>query len=148
VEGGLSEATSSVPGMVRGRPEPDPAWVARVGEVALRLPGAHEDDAWTGVRWRIRQRTFAHVVALHHADAVSRLGITDGRPVTVVTLRSAGEERAALAAIGPPYLTSWSDDVVAVVLDDDTDLGELEELVIESYRLMAPRRLVRELDGP
>ncbi len=134
--------------MVRGRPEPDPRFVRRVAEAALSLPGAHEEDAWTGVRWRVRQRTFAHVVALHHADAVERLSITDGRTVTVVTLRSAGEERAALAAIGPPYLASWADDVVAVVLDDDTDWAEVGELVAESYRLLAPRRLVRELDGP
>ena len=133
--------------MVGGRPEPEPQFVARVGAVALGLPDAYEEDAWTGVRWRIRQRTFAHVVALHHEAAVRRLGITDGRTVTVITLRSVGEERAALAAIGPPYLDSWTDDVVAVVLDDDTDWSELSELVVESYRLMAPRHLVRELDG-
>jgi predicted DNA-binding protein (MmcQ/YjbR family) len=133
--------------MVRGRPEPDPRLVARVAEVALPLPEAHEEDAWTGVRWRVRQRTFAHVVALHHADAVERLAITDGRTVTVVTLRSTGAERAALAAIGPPYLASWADDVVAVVLDDDTDWSEVGELVAESYRLLAPNRLVRELDA-
>jgi len=134
--------------MVRGRPEPDPRCVARVAEVALRLPGVREEDAWTGVRWRVRQRTFAHVVALHHTDAVERLGITDGRTVTVVTLRSAGEERAALAAMGSPYLASWADDVVAVVLDDATDWTEVGELVAESYRLLAPARLVRELDDP
>ena len=134
--------------MVRGRPEPDPRFVARVAEVALRLPGVREEDAWTGVRWRVRQRTFAHVVALHHTDAVERLGITDGRTVTVVTLRSAGEERAALAAMGSPYLASWADDVVAVVLDDATDWTEVGELVAESYRLLAPARLVRELDDP
>ena len=133
--------------MVRGRPEPDPGSSRGSPSVALPLPGAYEEDAWTGVRWRVRQRTFAHVVALHHADAVERLGITDGRTVTVVTLRSAGEERAALAAIGPPFLASWADDVVAVVLDDDTDWTELGELVAESYRLLAPSRLVRELDG-
>jgi hypothetical protein len=134
--------------MVRGRPEPDPRLVARVGEIALSLPGAHEEDAWTGVRWRTGQRTFAHVVALHHVDAVERLGITDGRTVTVVTLRSTGEERAALAAVGPPFLDSWADDVVAVMLDDATDWRELGELVTESYRLLAPRRLVRRLDDP
>jgi len=134
--------------MVRGRPEPDPRFVRRVADVALSLPEAYEEDAWTGVRWRVRQRTFAHVVALHHADAVARLGLTDGRTVTVVTLRSAGEERAALAAIGPPFLASWADDVVAVVLDDHTDWGELGELVAESFRLLAPHRLVRRLDGP
>jgi predicted DNA-binding protein (MmcQ/YjbR family) len=133
--------------MVRGRPEPDPRLVARVGEFALRLPEVREEDAWTGVRWRVRQRTFAHVQALHHADAATKLAITDGRTVTVVTLRSAGEERAALAAIGPPFLDSWADDVVAVVLDDETDWRELGELVAESYRLLAPDRLVRELDA-
>ena len=87
-------------------------------------------------------------MALHHTEAVERVGITDGRTVTVVTLRSTGEERAALAAIGPPFLASWADDVVAVVLDEDTDWIELGELVAESFRLLAPRRLVRELDGP
>src|SRR5690349_12858953 len=134
--------------MVRGRPEPDPRFIRRVASAALALPGAYEEDAWTGVRWRVRQRTFAHVAALHHADAAERLGVTDGSPVTVVTLRSAGEERAALAAIGPPYLfPSWGDDVVTVVLGDDTDWGEVGELVAESYRLLAPQRLVRELDG-
>lgn len=133
--------------MVRGRPEPDPRLVARVAALALRLPGAREEDAWTGVRWRVRQRTFAHVVALHHTDAVERLAITDGRVVTVVTLRSTGEERAALAAIGPPFLDSWGDDVVAVVLDDATDWRELGELVTESYRLLAPGPLVRALDA-
>jgi hypothetical protein len=133
--------------MVRGRPEPDPRFVARVGELALRLPESYEEDAWTGVRWRVRQRTIAHVVALPHASAVERLAITDGRTVTVVTLRSAGEERAALAAIGPPFLASWADDVVAVVLDEHTDWREVGELVAESYRLLAPKRLVRQLDA-
>jgi hypothetical protein len=143
----MSDPAPRLSGMVRGRPEPDPRFVARVAEVALLLPAAYEEDAWTGVRWRIRQRTFAHVVALHHSSAVERLRITDGRTVTVVTLRSTGEERAALAAIGPPFLDSWGEDVVAVVLDDDTDWSELGELVAESYRLLAPARLVHELDA-
>lgn len=134
--------------MVRGRPEPDPEWVERVGAMSLALPGAYEEDAWTGVRWRVRQRTFAHVVALRDDETASRVAGSDGRRVTVVTLRSSGEERAALAAMGPPYLDSWTDDAVAVVLDDETDVDELAELVVESYRLMAPRRLVRELDDP
>ena len=143
----MSDPAPRLSGMVRGRPEPDPRSVARVAGVALLLPAAYEEDAWTGVRWRVRQRTFAHVVGLPHADAVERLGITDGRTVTVVTLRSTGEERAALAATGPPFLASWGDDVVAVVLDEDTDWSELGELVAESYRLLAPMRLVRELDA-
>ena len=44
------------------RIEPESEVVARVGATALALPAAYEEDAWTGVRWRIRGRTFAHVL--------------------------------------------------------------------------------------
>ncbi len=142
----LSDPVPRLSDVVRGRPEPDPAYVARVGSLALRLPAAVEEDAWTGVRWRVRGRTFAHVVALHHADAAERLGVTDGATVSVVSLRSVGDERAALAAIGAPYLTSWSEEMVSVVLDGATDWEEVAELVTESYRLLAPASLVRRLE--
>jgi len=33
-----------------------------------------------------------------------------------------------------------------MALDDDTDWDEVSELVTESYRFCAPRKLVRELD--
>jgi len=99
------------------------------------------------VRWRIRQRTFAHVVGMRHVDAAEKLGVVDGRTVTVIIVRSAGAERAALVAIGPPYLASWGDDVLAVVLDEISDWTEVAELIAESYRLLAPARLVRELDA-
>jgi hypothetical protein len=81
-----------------------PEIVGRVGAIALALPDAFEEDAWVGTRWKIRTRTFAHVVA-----------IVDGKPdayaaaagveaaATVLTFRSAGDELAALAAMGPPF---------------------------------------------
>ena len=88
-------------------------------------------------------------MALHHTDAVERLGITDGRTVTVVTLRSAGEERAALAAIGPPFLASWADDVVAVVLGRRRPTGPRSgSWSPRATGCSRPRRLVRELDEP
>jgi predicted DNA-binding protein (MmcQ/YjbR family) len=34
-----------------------------------------------------------------------------------------------------------------MVLDDDTDWSEVAELVTESYRLCAPQKLARLLDG-
>ena len=36
--------------------------MARLAGIALTLPDAYEEDAWTGVRWRIRAKTFAHVM--------------------------------------------------------------------------------------
>ena len=99
------------------------------------------------MRWRIRKRTFAHVAAMRHVDAAEKLGITDGRTVTLIIVRSTGVERAALTAIGPPYLPSWGDDVLAVLLDEISDWTEIAELITESYRLLAPAHLVRDLDA-
>ena len=36
------------------RIEPDGEVVARLAVTALALPEAYEEDAWTGVRWRVR----------------------------------------------------------------------------------------------
>jgi hypothetical protein len=43
------------------RIEADAEVVARLGNSALAVPEAYE-DAWTGIRWRIRARAFAHVM--------------------------------------------------------------------------------------
>jgi hypothetical protein len=134
--------------VVRGRPEPDPALVERVGHLAAQLPEVVEEDAWTGVRWRVRRRTFAHVAGLHHEAAHRLLGVRDGRPVTAVTVRSRGAELAALRAAGPPYLPGWGDDGVLLVLDDRTDWVEVAELLTESHRLLAPARLAARLEVP
>jgi hypothetical protein len=44
------------------RIEPPGEVVARLAAIATTLPDAHEEDAWTGVRWRVRAKTFAHVM--------------------------------------------------------------------------------------
>ena len=46
----------------KDRIQPAPAVVARLGAIALALPEVYEEDAWTGVRWRIRSKTIAHVM--------------------------------------------------------------------------------------
>jgi predicted DNA-binding protein (MmcQ/YjbR family) len=132
------------------RIEPDGEVVARLADTSLALPEAHEEDAWTGVRWRIRTKTFAHVLVAQegytsaYRDAT---GISD--PTTVLTFRSSGDELLALVHAGLPfYRPPWSPTVVGMVLDDSTDWDEVAELVTESYRFCAPQRLVRQLDRP
>jgi hypothetical protein len=131
------------------RIEPDAAVVARLGTTALRLPEAYEEEAWTGVRWRVRGRTFAHVLVAQegytsaYRDAT---GVTE--PTTVLTFRSSGDELLALVHTGHPfYRPPWSPTAVGMVLDDDADWDEVAELVTESYRFCAPRTLVRRLDA-
>jgi hypothetical protein len=53
------------------RIEPSGNVVARVAATALALPDAYEEDAWTGVRWRVRNKTFAHVLVAQRV----RLGV-------------------------------------------------------------------------
>jgi predicted DNA-binding protein (MmcQ/YjbR family) len=124
--------------------------LGRLRSVCLGLPEAHEEQAWVGVRWRIRSRTFAHVLTVEEGrpPAYARAAGSDG-PITVMTFRSAGPELEVLTAIGHPYFRpAWGPDVVGMVLGADVDPDEITELLTESYRVLAPKRLAALLDRP
>jgi len=130
------------------RIEPDADVVARLGAIALALPETYEEDAWTGVRWRVRAKTFAHVMVAQVGFESSFRDITGiADPTTVVTFRACGDELLALAHAGMPfYKPPWSPTIVGMVIDDDTDWTEVDVLVQESYRICAPKKLARLLD--
>ena len=131
------------------RIEPDAEVVARLGATALALPEAYEEDAWTGVRWRIRAKTFAHVMVAQAGFESSFRDITGvAEPTTVLTFHAAGDELLALGHSGLPfYKPPWSPTIVGMVIGDDTDWAEVADLVTESYRVSAPQKLVRQLDA-
>jgi hypothetical protein len=111
-----------------------------VREQCVTLPDAAEEEAWTGRRFVVRKRNFAHVFALHD---------NDGRVVTIMAFRSPDEERGALVASGHPFfLLGWGRNVVGMVLDEDTDWEEVRELVTESFCVLAPKKLVALVDRP
>ena len=130
------------------RIEPAADVVAKVASTALSLPDAYEEDAWTGVRWRVRKKTFAHVLVAQEGYTSAyrdMTGVTE--PTTVLTFRSSGDELLALVHAGPPfYQPPWSPTVVGMVLDGDKDWEEVAELVTESYRFCAPKKLRHRLD--
>ena len=130
------------------RIEPSGEVVARVACTALALPDAYEEDAWTGVRWQVRKKTFAHVLVAQEGYTSAyrdMTGVTE--PTTVLTFRSSGDELLALTSAGPPfYQPPWSPTVVGMTLDGDTDWDEVVELLTESYRFCAPQKLRRLLD--
>ena len=130
------------------RIEPSGEVVARVASTALALPDAYEEDAWTGVRWRVRNKTFAHVLVAQEGYTSAyrdMTGVTE--PTTVLTFRPSGDELLALTHAGPPfYQAPWSPTVVGMVLDGDTDWVEVAELVTESYRFCAPQKLRHRMD--
>jgi hypothetical protein len=131
------------------RIEPDAEVVARLAATALTLPEAYEEDAWTGVRWRIRAKTFAHVMVAQAGFESSFRNITGvADPTTLLTFRATGDELLALVHAGMPfYKPPWSPTIVGMVVDDETDWGEVAELNTESNRFCAPQKLVRLLDA-
>jgi hypothetical protein len=127
-----------------------PEVLDQLRRVCLALPEAYEEPAWVGTRWRIRKRTFAHVLTVDpdHQAAYARAAATD-EPLCVMTFRSPGDEIAALVSGGHPFFKpDWGADVVGMVLDGEVDWAEVAELLTESYRVLAPKRLAAMVDGP
>lgn len=116
-----------------------PEILAELRKVCLSLPEVVENQGWAGMQWRIRKRTFAHGLTVDFADG----------PVSVVTFRSSGPELDALREAGPPFFRpAWGADAVGMVIEPDVNWHELGELLVESYCVLAPKKLVKLLDRP
>lgn len=124
--------------------------LASLRAIVRALPETTEEPAWVGVRWKVRNRTFGHVLTIDGGRPAShaRAAGTDG-PATVLTFRSEGEELEVLRRSGPPYFFGgWGRDVVGIVLDASTAWDEVAELLTESYCAMAPGKLARTVVRP
>jgi hypothetical protein len=62
-------------------------------------------------------------------------------------LRVDPDDREALLSVGHPFFASRTGrDRIGVLLTDDTDWEEIRELMTESYRVLAPKKLTALLD--
>ena len=108
------------------------AVVERLRAICSALPEVHElEDAWS------------HGFLVRKGNVVSA-SCADG--TTFCSVRAEPEEVAALLAAGHPYFATGQGNRIGIVLDDTTDWNELGELVRESYRLLAPKKLVALMD--
>ncbi len=130
--------------------EVPPTIVAKIRSTCIALPEAYEEPAWVGTRWRIRKQTFAHVVAIDAGwpPAYAKVAGSDG-PLTVLTFQSSGQELDALTKLGHPFFRPpWRPGIVGMVIEAGVDWHEVAELVIESYCLLAPKKLVEQINRP
>jgi predicted DNA-binding protein (MmcQ/YjbR family) len=119
--------------------------LTRVRSLCLALPEVtvRVDQSLTATRstaesFDVRRRSFCLLVA--------RQGPT-GEPVPMLVLRADPDEREALLSIGRPFFAPRAGrDRLGVLLTDDTDWEEIRELVTESYRVIAPKKLTALLD--
>jgi hypothetical protein len=108
-------------------------------EVTVRVDTSRSPTRSTAYSFEIRRRSFCLLVA--------RQGPT-ARAEPLVVLRVDPDERDALLAIGHPFFAPRAGrDRIGVRLTDHTDWEEIRELVTESYRMLAPKKLTALLDG-
>lgn len=119
---------------------------ARVSTLCLALPEVtvRVDES------RIRQRSTAHSFEVRRRSFCLLVATEDpcGKPALRLVLRVHPDDRTALVSLGDPYVASRAGrDRIGVMLSGGTDWDEICQLVIESYRLLAPKKLCARLDG-
>ncbi|WP_257389328.1 hypothetical protein [Tahibacter caeni] len=128
-------------------PQPPPTLVDKLRTICLDLPEACEEAAWTGIRWCIRKKNFAHVVQIDGGwPPVYASAAGSGGPLSVLTFRTprpaAETPRFARA---PFFLPRWWPDIVGLRLDADSDWDLIEPLLVASYCTLAPKALAAEV---
>jgi hypothetical protein len=122
--------------------------VSRLRLTCLDLPEAREEAAWTGTRWLVRKKTFAHVLMIAGGwpPAYAKAAASDG-PLCVLTFRSARPALDAPRFRRPPFFRPpWFPDIVGTSLGGDTDWYEVASLLTRSYCLLAPKKLAALVD--
>lgn len=112
----------------------------RVRGICLALPEAIEKEAWGGPTFRVA-KMFAMFADNHHSDGRLALWIKS-TPEDQDVLVDNDPERFFV----PPYMgpKGW----LGVRLEKDrVDWDLVEELVEDGYRLIAPKKLVAQLDS-
>ncbi len=108
----------------------------RLLQIALRLPGAFEDRPWGSVHCKVAGKIF---VGWGREDGEMRLGFKTTKPLQAMLV--AADKRFAVAKYVGQH--GWVD----LRLGAKPDWAEVEHFIVESYRLIAPRKLVKDLDS-
>ena len=122
--------------------------VARLRVVCLELPEVDQQAAWTGIRWSVRRRNFAHVLMIQDGwpPAYARAAGTSG-PACVLTFRLSKAQCAAARFRRAPFFRPvWFPNIAGLAIDLRSDWDEIDALVRDSYRVLAPRKLADRIE--
>jgi predicted DNA-binding protein (MmcQ/YjbR family) len=107
-------------------------------EVTVRVDASLTGSRSTAHSFEIRRRSFCLLVAREDRT---------GHPAPLLVLRADPDERDALLSIGRPFFAPRAGrHRIGVWLTGDSDWEEIRELVTESYRRLAPQKLIALLD--
>lgn len=122
--------------------------LAKLRLVCLGLPDAYEEPAWTGTRWCVGKKNFAHVLMIDNGwpPAYAKAAACTG-PACVLTFRSSGAKADAPRFGRRPFFRpGWWPNIVGLMLDVSVDWEEVEGLLTESYCVLAPKRLAARVE--
>lgn len=138
----------ALPAMPSAHPPVPAAVLARLNAICLGLPEAWEENAWTGVRWMVAKKNFAHAVQIEGGwpPAYAQAAGSDG-PATVLTFRLPPARVAAARFRRAPFFRPrWFADIAGVFVEERSDWDEIADLLADSYCVLAPKKLVALLD--
>jgi hypothetical protein len=107
-------------------------------EVTVRVDVSLTRTRSTAHSFDVRRKSFCLLVAREGPAA---------QAVPLLVLRADPDEREALLSVGHPFFAPRAGrDRIGVLLTGDTDWTEIRELVTDSYRRLAPKKLTALLD--
>ena len=111
-------------------------FLAELQAICLALPEATQQYTFESETFRVRGKIFA----MHSVDNGEGAVWVKGRPGDQELFIAAAPDRF----FKPPYLgpKGW----IGIRFSDETDWDEVSDLVVTSYRLIAPKKVSAQLD--
>src|SRR5688572_11312432 len=109
----------------------------RLLKIATSLPGAYEDRPWGSVHCKVDGKIF--VGWGRDDDGKMSIGVRTDLDLQAALVKS--DPRVTIAQ----YVGKYGG--IDIELDDKPDWAEVEHFIVDSYRRVAPRKRVKELDA-
>lgn len=116
-----------------------PSPLSRVRKICLALPEAHEVEAWGEPTFRVRNKMFVMFASPGNHHGGGRPAIwCKAAPGVQGVMVSADPDRFFV----PPYVgkSGW----IGIWIDDSPDWGDIADAIDASWKLIAPKRLLRQ----
>jgi predicted DNA-binding protein (MmcQ/YjbR family) len=109
----------------------------RLAAIVKRLPGAYEDRPWGSIHCKVAGKIFCGWG--RHDDGAMSVGFKTDKELQAALVRS--DPRFTIAAYVGKH--GWVD----MKIGSKPDWAEVEQFIVASYRMIAPKKLIKELDG-
>jgi hypothetical protein len=114
--------------------------LTRLRKICLALPEAHEVEAWGEPTFRVKNKIFAMFASenTHHGGGRPGVWIKSSHTVQEIVLQTDADQYFKPPYVGP---SGW----IGAFLDKRPDWETIGELLLDGYRMTAPKKLVAKI---